>query len=317
MKFAHPWWLGLGGVVLILLLGYIFVSARKKRHLLRFSSYELLEKVAPTRPGPLRHLPTAFMLIGMCLLTVAVASPTEEVKVPRNRATVMLAIDVSLSMESTDVAPNRITAAQEAATQFAQDLTPDVNLGIIAFAGVATVLLSPTTDRAQAEQAIADLKLDQRTATGEAIISGLQAIDVFTKTISGAEGPPPARIVLMSDGKQTTGRDVFEAAQRAADQSVPISTIAFGTQGGSVSIEGKDQPVPVDEESMREIARISNGDFHSAASAAELKTVYSQLGEQIGFELKEQDNSRPWLIAGTLAVLLAGAASLVITQRIP
>ncbi len=318
MRFAYPGWFGLGAAVVALLIGYLFVNGRRKRHTLRFASLDLLDRIAPKRPGPVRHIPTALMLIGICLLTIAVTGPTEEVKVPRNRATVMLAIDVSLSMEATDVNPNRLVAAQEAATQFAEELTPGVNLGIIAFAGVATVLVSPTTDRNQAVQAIADLKLDQRTATGEAIISGLRAIEAFTKTISGAEGPPPARIVLMTDGKQTTGRDAFEAAQEAADSAVPISTISFGTDNGSIVLpDGTPVEVAVDEESMQEIARISGGDFHTAATAEELKTVYSQLGEQIGYELKEQDNSRPWLLAGTIAVLIAAAASLVITQRIP
>ena len=110
--------------------------------------------------------PPRVILVGLVLLTVALAGPTADTKVPRNRATVMLAIDVSLSMESTDVAPNRLDAAKEAATQFVKDLTPGVNLGLVSFAGISTVLVSPTTDRAPAIAAIAALKLDERTATG-------------------------------------------------------------------------------------------------------------------------------------------------------
>ncbi len=317
MSFAHPLWFLLGLVVLGLLVGYLLVNRRRRRYLLRFASLDLLERVAPTRPGRLRHVPTALMLTAMVLLTVAVTGPTEEVKVPRNRATVVLAIDVSLSMMATDVAPSRLEAAQEAATQFARDLTPGVNLGIISFSGIVNVLVSPTTDRAVAVQAIQDLKLDERTATGEAITSALQSIQTFTKTIAGAEGPPPARIVLMSDGKETTGRSALDAAQAAKDAGVPISTISFGTTHGTVEIEGTQQSVAIDEASMRQIASISGGDFHSAATAEELRTVYAELVEQIGYELKEQDNSRPWLIAGTILVLLAAGASLVVTQRIP
>ena len=317
MTFAYPLWFLLGLVVLGLLVGYLVVNRRRRRYLLRFSSLDLLDRVAPTRPGRLRHVPTALMLAAMVLLTVAVTGPTEEVKVPRNRATVVLAIDVSLSMMATDVAPSRLQAAQEAATQFARDLTPGVNLGIISFSGIVNVLVSPTTDRGVAVQAIQDLKLDERTATGEAITSALQSIQTFTKTIAGAEGPPPARIVLMSDGKETTGRSALDAAQAARDAGVPISTISFGTTHGTVEIEGAQQPVAIDEASMRQIASISGGDFHSAATAEELRTVYAELGEQIGYELKEQDNSRPWLIAGTILVLLAAGASLVVTQRIP
>lgn len=317
MTFAHPLWFALGGAVLALLVGYLLVNRRRQRYLLRFASLDLLERVAPTRPGRVRHVPTALMLVAMVLLTVAVTGPTQEVKVPRNRATVMLAIDVSLSMMATDVAPSRLQAAQDAAKQFANDLTPGVNLGIISFAGVVNVMVSPTTDRAPAIQAIDDLKLDERTATGEAITSALKSIETFTASISGTEGPPPARIVLMSDGKETTGRSALEAAQAAKDAGVPISTIAFGTTHGTVDIEGTEQSVAIDEASMRQIADISGGDFHSAATADELRTVYSQLGEQIGYETKDQDNSRPWLIAGTLLVILAAGASLVVSQRIP
>jgi Ca-activated chloride channel family protein len=317
VNFAHPLWFLLGLVVLALLVGYLLANRRRQRYLLRFASLDLLDRVAPTRPGRVRHVPTALMLIAMVLLTVAVTGPTQEVKVPRNRATVVLAVDVSLSMMATDVAPSRLQAAQEAATQFARDLTPGVNLGIISFSGIVNVLVSPTTDRSVAVQAIADLQLDERTATGEAITSALQSIQSFTRTIAGAEGPPPARIVLMSDGKETTGRSALEAAQAAKDAGVPISTISFGTPHGTVEIEGSRQSVAIDEASMRQIADISGGDFHSAATAEELRTVYAELGEQIGYETKEQDNSRPWLIAGTLLVLLAAGASLVVTQRIP
>ena len=147
MNFAQPFWLALGIIVLALGIGYLIAQRRTRRHTMRFANLELLEKVAPRRPGRWRHLPTALVLVGLVLLTVALAGPTADTKEARNRATVMLAIDVSLSMEATDVAPNRLAAAQEAATQFVDDLTPGVNLGIVSFAGIATVLVSPTTDR--------------------------------------------------------------------------------------------------------------------------------------------------------------------------
>ena len=317
MSFAHPWWFLAGLVVLALVVGYVLAQRRRRRHTMRFANLELLEKVAPKRPGRLRHLPTAIILVGLVLLTMALAGPTADAKVPRNRATVMLAIDVSLSMESTDVAPNRLDAAKEAATQFVKDLTPGVNLGLVSFAGISTVLVSPTTDRAPAIAAIAALKLDERTATGDAIISCLQTIDVFSKTISGADGPAPARIVMMTDGKQTVGRSVEDAAKQAADAKVPISMIAFGTDHGTITYKGSTIAVPLDTSSMQEIARISGGDFHTAASAEELKSVYSQLGQQIGYEIKQQDVSRPWMIAGTILVMLGAAGALVIGGRIP
>src|SRR6476659_1861005 len=202
VNFAHPVWLATALLVLGLVAGYLIAQRRTRRHTLRFANFELLERVAPSRPGRWRHLPTALILVGLVLLTVAMAGPTAEARQPRNRATVMLAIDVSLSMEATDVTPNRLAAAQQAATQFVDDLTPGINLGIVSFAGIATVLVSPTTDRAVATQAIAGLKLDELTATGEAIISCLQTIESFSKSLPGPTdgsdpGPPPARIVLM------------------------------------------------------------------------------------------------------------------------
>jgi Ca-activated chloride channel family protein len=317
VTFAHPIWFAAGIAVPALLIGYVLAQRRARRHTLRFANLALLEKVAPKRPGRIRHLPTGIILVGLVLLTVALAGPTADAKVPRNRATVMLAIDVSLSMESTDVAPDRLDAAKEAATEFVDQLTPGVNLGLVSFAGISTVLVSPTTDRAPVIAAIAALKLDERTATGDAIISCLQTIDVFSKTISGADGPAPARIVMMTDGKQTVGRSVNDAAAQAATAKIPISMIAFGTDHGTIDFQGSVIPVPLDTSSMQDIARISGGDYHTAATASELKSVYSQLGEQIGYEIKQQDVSRPWLVAGTILVMLGAAGALVIGGRIP
>jgi Ca-activated chloride channel homolog len=320
MNFAHPWWLLIGVAVLGIVVGYLLALRRTRRDTMRFANLELLEKVAPKRPSRLRHAPVGVLLVGMILLTVAMAGPTGTVKVPRNRAVVMLAIDVSLSMEATDVAPNRLDAAKEAATSFVNELTPGVNLGLVSFAGIATVLVSPTTDRQAVDQAIQGLKLDERTATGEAIISCIQTIQLFAKTLTAADGssdPPPARIVMMTDGKRTVGRTEQEAAQMAAAAKIPVSMIAFGTSHGTITEDGSQIPVPLDTSAMQQIAQISGGDFHTAATADELKSVYAQLGEQIGYETKQQDTSRPWLIAGTLCVIIGAAVGLVLSRRIP
>ena len=317
MNFAAPWYFALAVAVLALLAGYMYMVRRTRRQTLRFANLELLDKVAPKRPGGARHSGIAILLIGLILLVVALAGPTADVKVPRNRATVMLAIDVSLSMEATDVQPDRLTAAKLAAKQFAQDLTPGVNLGIISFAGIATVLVSPTTERAPAIAAIDSLKLDERTATGEAIISAVQTIDMFSRTIGGTSEPVPARIVLMTDGKRTVGREEQDAAQRAKDAGIPISVIAFGTDHGSIDLDGTNQPVPLDTEAMKQIAQISGGDFHTAHTAAELTKVYAQLGEQIGYEVVHKDASRPWVIAGTIIVIIGAAVAIAVSGRIP
>ena len=317
MSFAHPLWFVAALAVLALVVGYLLRQRTTRRHTLRFANLELLESVAPRRPGRVRHVSFAVIAVAMLLLVVAMAGPTANARVPRNKATVMLAIDVSLSMEATDVAPDRLTAAKEAATEFVQDLTPGVNLGLISFAGIATVLVSPTTERQPVLDAIDGLKLDERTATGEAIISALQTIANFSKTFGGPADQVPARIVLMTDGKQTVGRDALDAAQQAKDAGVPISVIAFGTDHGTVTINGTVEPVPLDTEAMQEIAQISGGDFHTAHTGDELRKVYSQLGEQIGYTTEQKDVSRPWMIAGTIVLLIGAGLALTLSGRIP
>jgi len=316
--FATPWWFLLVIAVAALAVVYVLLQRMRRRRMLRFANLELLEKVAPKREGWYRHVPAAFLLVAFLLLTVALAGPTAEQKVPRNRATVMLVIDVSLSMKATDIQPSRLEAAQVAAKSFAEGLTPGINLGLISFAGSATVLVAPTTDREAVSQSIGDLKLAQSTATGDAIVAAMAAIDSFGKVVGGADGPPPARIVLMTDGKETVGtRKAFDAAGDAKNAGIPISTISFGTEQGVVEIEGRRQDVPVDDDSMKEIAKLSGGEFFKAASAEELRRVYDTLGEQIGYEKKQADASKPWLVLGTILAMLAAAGALVFGQRLP
>ncbi|MEU0470181.1 VWA domain-containing protein [Amycolatopsis sp. NPDC006131] len=321
--FSAPWWFLLLFVVAAVAVGYVLAQRARRRRTMRFTNLELLDRIAPRSQGWPRHLPAALIIVSLLLLTVGLAGPTAEQKVPRNRATVMLVVDVSLSMEATDVRPSRIKAAQDAATQFAQGLTPGINLGLVSFAGTATVLVAPTTQRQSVVSAIDNLKLAQSTATGEGIYAALQSIQGFSAVVGGADGPPPARIVLMSDGKQTVPDDLyaprgaFTAAQEARKQQVPISTISFGTSHGTVEIDGREVPVDVDDGSLQEVARLSDGQFYQAGSAEQLKEVYADLGEQIGYEMKEADASRPWVLLGTLALVAAAGTSLFVGQRLP
>ena len=325
--FASPWWLGFLVVVIALTVGYVWIQRRKQKHVLRFSNMELLESVAPDRPNRLRHLPTALVLVGLMFLTVALAGPTADERVPRNRATVMLVIDVSLSMEATDVEPTRLAAAQEAAKSFADGLTPGINLGLVAFAGTASVLVSPTANREATKSAIDKLQLSERTATGEAIFTSLQSIDTLGAILGGGDAAPPARIVLLSDGKQTVPQNLddprggYTAARAAKDKNVPISTISFGTSYGSVEIEdeaGVERvPVPVDDPSLRDIADLSGGSFFTASSLEDLRGVYDTLEEQSGFEITRGDASRPWLILGVLCISAGLGSALVMRQRLP
>ena len=322
--FTHPLWFLLLVVVALLVAGYLWMQRRRRRQVLRFANFAMLERVAPRRQGWQRHLPVTLLLAALVLFTVALAGPTAERKVPRNRATVMLVIDVSLSMRATDIEPSRIAAAQREAKRFAHDLIPGVNLGLVSFAGSATVLVSPTTERVSLIRAIDNLKLAEATGTGEAIFAALSSIEAFGAMISDAQGPPPARIVLLTDGKQTVPtpdgddpRGAFTAARAAAAAKIPISAISFGTAYGQVEINGERQPVPADDESIRRIADLSGGQFYDAGSAGQLSDVVNALGEQIGYETKRTDASRAWLIAGTFAAVLAAGSALAIGQRLP
>jgi len=321
--FGHAWYFLFLLVVLGLIGLYIIVQLARKKRLLRFANMELLESVAPTRPTRWRHLPTMLLVLSLLLLTVAMAGPTHDVRIPRNRAVVMLAIDVSQSMRATDLPPNRLAAAQDAAKQFADELTPGINLGLIAYAGTATVLVSPTTNREAIKRAVDKLQLADRTATGEGIFTALQAIATVGAVIGGGDGPPPARIVLLSDGKETVPsnpnnpKGAYTAARTAKDQGVPISTISFGTPYGYVEINGQRQPVPVDDEMLKKIAELSGGQAFNASSLVELKNVYASLQQQIGYETIRGDASAGWLRLGALMLAASALAAMLINRRLP
>jgi Ca-activated chloride channel family protein len=327
--FADPLWLLLLVVVAALAVGYVLLLRRRRRDTVRFTNLELLDRVAPKRPGWYRHLPAAALIGALAVLTVALAGPMAEARVPRNRATVVLVIDVSLSMQATDVQPSRLAAAQAAAKAFADQLTPGINLGLVSFAGTAAVLVSPTVDREPIKRAVDGLKLSESTATGEAIFAAMQSVETFSQAIAGAaaDGPPPARIVLMSDGKQTVPggvmpeeepRGSFTAARAAATARIPVSTISFGTDYGSIEINpGERTPVAVDDASMRQIADLSGGQFFTAASEDELRQVYAELGEQIGYEVRRVDTSRPWLVGGALLLVAGVGSGLALGRRFP
>jgi Ca-activated chloride channel family protein len=291
--------------------------------MLRFANTELLESVAPQRPTRWRHLPAILLVASLLLFAVAMAGPTHDMRIPRNRAVVLLVIDVSQSMCATYISPSRLAAAQDAAKQFAGELTPGINLGLIAYAGTATVLVSPTTNSDATKRAIDTLQVADRTATGEGIFTALQAIATVGAVIGGGDTPPPARIVLFSDGKETVPSNpdnptgAYTAARTAKDQGVPISTISFGTPNGYVEINGSRQPVPVDDATMKKVAQLSGGTAYNASSVAELRNVYATLQEQIGYESARGDASAGWLRLGALVLAAAALAALLISRRLP
>ena len=321
--FEHAWFFLFLLVVLAIVALYILVQVARQRRMLRFANMDLLQSVAPKSPNRWRHLPAILLVPSLVMLTVAMAGPTNDVRIPRNRAVVMLVIDVSQSMRATDVSPNRLAAAQEASKQFADELTPGINLGLISYAGTATVLVSPTTNREATKAAIDKLQLADRTATGEGIFTALQAIATVGAVIGGGDEPPPARVVLFSDGKETVPsnpdnpKGAFTAARTAKDQGVPISTISFGTPYGYVEINDQRQPVPVDDDMLRKIAELSGGEAYTASSLDQLREVYSNLQQQIGYETIKGDASAGWLRLGALVLALAALGAMVLNRRLP
>lgn len=322
--FATPWLFLYLLVIAVAVAVYVLIQRVRARRVLRFANMELLEQVAAGRkPRRWRHLPAALLVAALALLTTAMAGPTHDVRIPRNRAVVMLVIDVSESMAATDVAPSRIEAARDAGKHFADLLTSGINLGLVKFSSGATLLVAPTTDHEQVKQAIDKLVPEPRTATGEGIFTALQAIATTGAVMGGGDGPPPARIVLESDGKETVPPDLdaprgaFTAARAAKEQGVPISTISFGTPGGVVEVDGQSIPVPTDDTSLAAIADLSGGQAFRAESLGDLNRVYSTLDEQIGYQVVPGDASGGWVALGALALALSIGAGILVNRRLP
>ena len=196
--FTAPWWLLLLVLVAVLVVAYVWALRRRRQDALRFSNLPVLERVLSTRQGWWKHVAPALLGVSLILLTVALSGPTAEQRIPRNRATVMLAVDVSLSMKATDVEPTRLEAAKAAAKEFADKLTPGINLGLVSFAGTATVMTMPTTDRNAVKQAIDGLKLSEATATGDGINAAMSAIESFGRMVGGICTLSPADLKLVN-----------------------------------------------------------------------------------------------------------------------
>ncbi|OBH51583.1 VWA domain-containing protein, partial [Mycobacterium sp. E2479] len=279
--FQRPALLLFALVPLALLAVYVVVQARRRQRLHRYTD-------APVTQSPWRHLPIAMSLLCLALLTIALGTPTHDMRIPRNRAVIMLVIDMSQSMRATDVEPNRLKAAEQAATQFASQLTPGINLGLVGFAGTPYLLVPPTPQHQATIDALKKLEFADSTATGEAIFTALHAISATA--VVGGDAPPPARIVLESDGAENVPLDpnapqgAFTAARAAKAGGVQISTISFGTPYGTVDYEGATIPVPVDDQTLQKICEITDGQSFHADSLDSLKNVYSTLQRQIGYE---------------------------------
>jgi Ca-activated chloride channel family protein len=313
--FQRPAMLVFAVVPLALLGIYVIVQARRQRRLHRFTEANVPQSLW-------RHLPIAVSVLCLALLTVALATPTHDMKIPRNRAVIMLVIDMSQSMRATDVEPNRLKAAEQAASQFANQLTPGINLGLVGFARTPYLLVPPTPQHQATVDALKKLDFADGTATGEAIYTALHAIEAAA--VAGGDTPPPARIVLLSDGKENKPSDpsdphdgVFTAARLAKDQGVPISTITFGTPSGEIEMEGARVAVPVAADQMKTIARLSGGQSYTATNLGELNKDYDSIQNEIGYRTVPGPGSAGWLRLGVITALIAAVLALLINRRLP
>ncbi|MCD7442028.1 VWA domain-containing protein [Streptomyces lincolnensis] len=316
MGLRSPGWLLLLAPLVALIAAYLVVQRRRGRYAVRFTNLDLLDKVAPSRPGWRRHVPAGAFCATLALLVLGFARPTADVQVPRERATIVVAFDTSGSMEATDVEPTRFIAAQRAALAFIDRLPERFNTGLVAFSGSATVAVPPTTDRVMLSTAVQQLTTGQGTAIGEAVIAARNAIRALDR--QAETEPPPAHIVLLSDGTNTVGRSVESAAEEVAAERIPVSTIAYGTPEGTVDLgDGRTLQVPVDGPALENLASRTGGDYHEAATGEELQAVYEDIGSSVGYRTEEREIWQ-WFVAGGLTTaLIAAATSLLWFSRLP
>lgn len=307
MSFLSPGRLLLLLIPVALILVWYLIRRRRAEYVVRFTGLDLLDRVVPRRAGWRRVATAGTLLLGVLLMVVAFARPVVAVPVPREQAAVVLAIDVSLSMGAEDVAPSRLDAARSAARRFVELAPENLRIGLVAFAGTALPVVPPTTDRASMLDAVDRLGLGQGTAVGEAVYSSLSLIAAQDR----GEGIPPSSIVVLSDGASTTGRPEVEAAGEAADAGIPVSTVAFGTERGSIVFDNQLVAVPVDEGALRDVAETTGGRFFQVASEAELQSILESVGSQVAFETEDQEVGDWFALAGAVVVAFAALGSLV------
>jgi Ca-activated chloride channel family protein len=315
MTFLAPGRLWALLLVPAIVVAYLLMQRRRKKYAVRFTNLALLAQVAPQRPGWRRHVTAALFLATMVVLLVGFARPARPVRVPRERATIIVAIDVSLSMKATDVAPSRVEAAKAQAKNFVRSLPARFNVGLVSFCGNASAVIAPTIDRDAMAHGIDGLQLCKSTAIGEAVFTALQSIRSFDG--GAGQDPPPGHIVLMSDGDNTSGRSTIEAAAAAKAAKVPVSTIAFGTENGTVTIDGETIPVPPSKTTLRNLAVDTGGKAYEAAAGSQLSQVYKHIGSSLGFRTERQESTSGYFGVALLLALSAGGLSLCWFGRLP
>lgn len=316
LQFLAPNRLWLLLIIPALVGGYLLLSRRRASRR-RAMGRTMFDLVIPKDRVWVRHVAVGLSILSLLTLTLAFAKPKDQVSVPRERATVVVTIDVSLSMEATDVQPTRLEAAKAAASLFVNSLPPKFNVALVSFAGTATTLVPPTLDRGAVTAAIDALQPQPSTAIGEGIYTSLAALSQVPPDPSDPNAEVPARIVLLSDGKTQVGRPSDQAARAARDQNVPIYTIAYGTEDGYIEVNNRREPVPVDRVELQRVAKISGGQAYTAETAGELKEVYADIGSSVGKEKVDQEVTSRYAGFGLAFAILAALGMISLGARWP
>ncbi|MDR1807319.1 MAG: VWA domain-containing protein [Propionibacteriaceae bacterium] len=295
---------------------YAVLVWRKRSRLRRQTSN--LQVLFPKKRNWIRHAAVLAAILSLGSLVVAWAMPNGWTQVPRERATVFLVLDVSRSMGADDVAPTRLEAAEEAAKSFVDELPSGFNVCLISFAKDATIEVTPTLDRALVKTAIDRLTLQPSTAIGDAIYAALGAISLIPPDPDDPDEPEPAVIVLLSDGESTVGQPSSEAAKKAKEMGIPVSTIAFGTANGTIPGErGGYDAVPVNSAELKRVAQLSGGQFFEATDLDQLKSVYDGISRSIGYEEVEDEITERFVGYAVVLAVIAAAGLIMLGARWP
>jgi Ca-activated chloride channel homolog len=298
---------------------YVTADRRRRRRSAAFAPAKLLPSVAPVRPGARRHLPAALYVAALTAVAVALARPEATVAVPEERAAVVVATDVSGSMQARDVEPSRMAAVRKAALELLDEAPGKLRIGAVAFNHAVRAIESPSMRRDDVRALFERMRPSGGTATGEGLSA---ALGLLERERGGAKRKSPGAVILLSDGKSTHGRDPIPEARRAARDHIPVYTVALGTQQGTIQVERADgtsvtRSVPPDAEAMRRIATISGGRTFAIDQAASLASVYERLGSQIATRNEKREITSAFVGGAAALLLLGGAMSLRWFGRLP